>query len=165
MYLENELLVLGFSGKEKDLEKIKGKRFFLYNLSTTGWVLLDSIWLTFAIAFLLPPKERVAEGMVPFVSNERFFGVITVLGAAILFGRIIDAIADPLVAFWSDCSTSRFGRRRFFLIIGGLPLAISTVLIFFPPVDHTSFINGIYLAIVFGLYFFSLLYMSFPILL
>ena len=154
MYLENELLVLGFSGKEKDLEKIKGKRFFLYNLSTTGWVLLDSIWLTFAIAFLLPPKERVAEGMVPFVSNERFFGVITVLGAAILFGRIIDAIADPLVAFWSDCSTSRFGRRRFFLIIGGLPLAISTVLIFFPPVDHTSFINGIYLAIVFGLYFF-----------
>jgi len=46
------------------------------------------------------------------------------------------------------------GEGVFFLIIGGFPLAISTVLIFFPPVDHTSFINGIYLAIVFGLYFF-----------
>ncbi|GAH89828.1 unnamed protein product, partial [marine sediment metagenome] len=135
------------------MEKFKGKRFFLYNLSTAGWVLLDSIWLTFAIAFLLPPKEKVAEGMIPFISNERFLGIITVLGAVMLFGRIVDAVADPLVASWTDRSTSRFGRRRFFLIIGGLPLAISTILIFFPPVAHTSFINGIYLAIVFGFYF------------
>jgi GPH family glycoside/pentoside/hexuronide:cation symporter len=136
------------------MEEFKGKRFFLYNLSTAGGVLLDSIWLTFAIAFLLPPKEKVAEGMIPFISNERFFGIITVLGAVMLFGRIIDAVADPLVASWTDRSTSRFGRRRFFLIIGGLPLAISTVLIFFPPTPYTSFINGIYLAIVFGFYFF-----------
>ncbi|MBU4361340.1 MFS transporter, partial [bacterium] len=136
------------------MEEFKGKRLFLYNLSTAGWVLLDSIWLTFAIVFLLPPKERVAEGMIPFVSNERFWGIITVLGAVMLFGRIVDAIADPLVASWSDRSTSRFGRRRFFLIIGGLPLAVSTVFIFFPPTPYTSFINGIYLAIVFGLYFF-----------
>jgi GPH family glycoside/pentoside/hexuronide:cation symporter len=136
------------------MEEIKGKRLFFYNLSTTGWVLLDSIWLTFAIAFLLPPKERVAEGMIPFVSNERFLGIVTVLGAVMLFGRIVDAIADPLVASWTDRSTSRLGRRRFFLLIGGLPLALSTVLIFFPPVPYTSFANGIYLAIIFGFYFF-----------
>ena len=136
------------------MEEFKGKRLFLYNLSTAGWVLLDTIWLTFAIAFLLPPKERVAEGMIAFVSNERFLGIITVLGAVMLFGRIVDAVADPLVASWTDRSTSRFGRRRFFLIIGGLPLALSTVLIFFPPVPHTSFVNGIYLAIIFGFYFF-----------
>jgi len=136
------------------MEEIKGKRLFLYNLSTTGWVLLDSIWLTFAIAFLLPPKEKIAEGMIPFISNERFLGIITVLGAVMLFGRIIDAIADPLVASWTDRSTSRLGRRRFFLVIGGLPLALSTVLIFFPPVPHTSLANGVYLAIVFGFYFF-----------
>lgn len=136
------------------MEEFKGKRLFLYNLSTAGWVLLDSIWLTFAIAFLLPPKEKVAEGMITFISNERFLGIITVLGAVMLFGRIIDAVADPLVASWTDRSTSRFGRRRFFLLIGGLPLALSTLLIFFPPVPYTSFINGIYLAVIFGFYFF-----------
>ena len=136
------------------MEAFKGKRLFLYNLSTTGWVLLDSIWLTFAIVFLLPPQEKVAEGMIPFVSNERYWGIVTVLGAVMLLGRIIDAVADPLVASWSDRSASRFGRRRFFLIIGGLPLALSTILIFFPPIPYTSFINGIYLAIVFGFYFF-----------
>ena len=136
------------------MEEFKGKRLFLYNMSTAGWTLLDSIWLTFAIAFLLPPKEKIAEGMIPFVSNERFLGVITVLGAVMLFGRIVDAVADPLIASWTDRSTSRFGRRRFFLIIGGLPLAVSTVFIFFPPTPYTSFINGIYLAIAFSLYFF-----------
>src|SRR5665648_520070 len=130
------------------MEEFKGKRLFLYNLSTAGWVLLDSIWLTFAIAFLLPPKEKIAEGMIPFISNERFLGVITVLGAVMLFGRIVDAVADPLIASWTDRSTSRFGRRKFFLIIGGLPLAISTVFLFFPPTPSTSFINGIYLAIL-----------------
>ncbi len=136
------------------MEEFKGKRLFLYNLSTAGWVLLDSIWLTFAIVFLLPPKERIAEGMIAFVSNERFLGFVTVLGSVMLFGRVIDAVADPLVASWTDRSTSRFGRRRFFLMIGGLPLAISTILIFFPPVPYTSSANGIYLAIVFGFYFF-----------
>ena len=40
------------------MEEFKGKRLFLYNLSTAGWVLLDSIWLTFAIAFLLPPQRE-----------------------------------------------------------------------------------------------------------
>jgi GPH family glycoside/pentoside/hexuronide:cation symporter len=103
------------------MEEFKGKRLFLYNLSTAGWVLLDSIWLTFAIVFLLPPKERVAEGMIPFVSNERFLGIITVLGAVMLFGRIVDAVADPLVASWTDRSTSRFGRRRFFFTVYVVP--------------------------------------------
>lgn len=136
------------------MEEFKGKRLFLYNLSTAGWTLLDSIWLTFYVAFLLPPREKVAEGMIAFVSNERFFGMVTTLGALMIFGRIIDAIADPLVAFWSDRSRSKFGRRRFFLMVGGIPLAVFTVLIFFPPVASTSFINGIYLAIIFGFYFF-----------
>ncbi len=136
------------------MQEFKGKRLILYSLSTSGWVLLDSLWLTFSIAFLLPPQERVAEGMILFISNERFFGIITMLGAVMFFGRIIDAIADPLIASCSDRSTSKYGRRRLFLIIGGLPLAIFTVLIFFPPLPYTSFINSVYLAVVFGFYFF-----------
>ncbi|GAB4114283.1 MAG: MFS transporter [Candidatus Caldatribacteriota bacterium] len=136
------------------MEEFKGTRLFLYNLSTAGWVILDTIWLTFAIAFLLPSQEKVAEGMIPFVSNQRFWGVITALGAVMLFGRIVDAVADPLVASWTDRSTSRWGRRRFFMLIGMLPLTLSTILIFFPPVPHTSWLNGLYLALVFGSYFF-----------
>jgi len=111
--------------------------------------------MTFYVPFLLPPKEKVAEGMITFISNDRFLGVFTVLGAIMIFGRIVDAVADPLVASWSDRSTSKLGRRRKFLIIGGLPLAIFPVLLFFPPVQYTSWINGLYLAAIFGCYFFA----------
>lgn len=137
------------------MEQFKGIRRFLYNASTAGWALLDSIFLTFYIAFLLPPKEKIAEGMVAFISNDRFLGVFTVLGAVMIFGRIVDAVADPLVAYWSDRSRSPIGRRRLFLIVGSVPLAVCPVLVFFPPIPSTSWINGIYLALVFGLYFFA----------
>lgn len=137
------------------MEQFKGIRRFLYNFSTTGWTLIDSIFMTFYVVFLLPPKEKVAEGMIPYISNETFWGVFTVLGAIMLFGRVVDAVADPFVASWSDRSRSRFGRRRIFLALGGLPLALFAVLLFFPPVASTSWVNGVYLALVFGGYFFA----------
>ncbi len=137
------------------MEQFKGIRRLLYNASTAGWSLLDSVFLTFYVAFLLPPKEKIAEGMVAFISNERFLGIFTVLGAVMIFGRIVDAVADPLVAYWSDRSRSALGRRRLFLILGSLPLAVSPVLVFYPPIPATSWINGVYLAAVFGLYFFA----------
>ncbi len=140
---------------EGSVENFSGLRRFLYNASTMGWVMIDSIFMTFYVAFLLPPKEKVASGMVRFISDKTFLGVFTVLGTIMIFGRIVDAIADPLVASWSDRSKSALGRRRFFLIIGGLPLALFSVLVFFPPINHTSWFNAIYLAVIFGGYFFA----------
>ena len=137
------------------MEPFKGSRRVLYNASTTGWSLLDAIFLTFYVAFLLPPKEKIAEGMISFISNEVFLGVFTVLGLVMIFGRIVDAVADPLVAYWSDRSRSPLGRRRSFILMGIVPLAVCPVLIFYPPVAGTSWINGVYLAAVFGLYFFA----------
>ena len=136
------------------MEDFKGVRRFLYNFSTAGWNMIDSILMTFYVAFLLPPKEKIAEGMIQFIPNRRYLGVITVLGAIMIFGRIVDAVADPLVASWSDRSRSPLGRRRKFLLLGALPLGVSVILIFFPPIPATSLKNGLYLALVFGMYFF-----------
>ncbi len=135
------------------MEEFKGVRLFLYSASTAGFALLDSIWLTFMVVFFLPPKELVAEGMVLYISNETFFGFITMLGAVTLLGRIVDSIADPLVAFLSDRSRAKWGRRRSFMLFGGLPLAICSALLFFPPVFGISWLNALYLALVFSLYF------------
>ncbi|NOY07480.1 MAG: MFS transporter [Spirochaetes bacterium] len=136
------------------MEDFKGIRRFLYNFSTTGWNMIDSILMTFYVAFLLPPKEQIAEGMIQFIPNKRYLGIITVLGAIMIFGRIVDAVTDPIVASLSDRSKSPLGRRRTFLLIGALPLAVSVILIFFLPVPSTSIANGFYLALIFGLYFF-----------
>lgn len=54
--------------------------------------------------------------------------------ASIVFaiGKIWDAISDPLMGYISDNTRSRFGRRRIYLLIGIIPIAISFVLLWLP---------------------------------
>lgn len=51
----------------------------------------------------------------------------------IIVPKLWTIIWDPLVGSWSDCSASTLGRRRPFLAIGGLGVAIFTVVLFSPP--------------------------------
>lgn len=46
--------------------------------------------------------------------------------------RLWDAISDPLVANWSDNTRSRWGRRRPFIFVGGVVLALVFPLIWMP---------------------------------
>ena len=56
----------------------------------------------------------------------------TLVGTSLLVGGIIDAIADPLVANWSDnFHNSRFGRRMPFIIGGLIPMVISFNLLWY----------------------------------
>ncbi len=137
------------------MEEFKGSRRFLYNLSTAGHALFDSLLLTFYANFFLPPKEEVAKGMQPFISEVNLLGFLPILGLIMIFGRVVDAITDPTIASLSDRSKSRIGRRRFFMVIAALPLALSTIFVFFPPVQGVSWINVAYLAIVMGVFFWS----------
>ena len=61
---------------------------------------------------------------------------------------ILGAIADPLVGFLSDRTRTRYGRRMPYVFIGTPLLALSFVLLWFPPHDHESVINAIWLALM-----------------
>jgi len=54
-------------------------------------------------------------------------------GSALLIGKIWDAVNDPLFGWISDRTTSRFGKRRVYMIFGALPLAIAVMLLWFVP--------------------------------
>lgn len=54
-------------------------------------------------------------------------------GSALLVGKIWDAINDPLFGWISDRTTSRFGKRRVYMIFGALPLALTIALLWFVP--------------------------------
>lgn len=136
------------------MESFRGIRRLGYNLSSAGHALCDSLLLTFYVPFLLPAKEKVQEGMVQFISDKLILGFLTVLGLLMVLGRVIDGVADPLIASWSDRSRSSLGRRRAFMIFGGFPLVLSAVLIYFPPVGETSWINSVFLGVVFSSFFF-----------
>jgi GPH family glycoside/pentoside/hexuronide:cation symporter len=58
-------------------------------------------------------------------------------GNALLFGKIWDAVNDPLFGWLTDRTESRFGKRRVFMIFGAIPLAISIALLWYvPPLDR-----------------------------
>jgi GPH family glycoside/pentoside/hexuronide:cation symporter len=52
---------------------------------------------------------------------------------ALLVGKIWDGINDPLFGWLSDRTTSRFGKRRVYMILGAAPLAVSIMLVWFVP--------------------------------
>ena len=55
------------------------------------------------------------------------------LGVILIIPRLWDAISDPVVGHFSDNFRSRWGRRRPFLLIGGIAVAVSFVLMWWIP--------------------------------
>lgn len=56
-----------------------------------------------------------------------------VMGMIYSASRIWDAVSDPLVGYLSDRTTTRLGRRRTWLLISSLPIAITFYMVFAPP--------------------------------
>lgn len=96
-------------------------------------------WLTF---FYRPAEDDARPALV---------GAAT-FAALMLFGRIIDGIADPAVGFWSDRTRSRWGRRMPFILIGAPLLALSFAALWFPPDATATLANEVYLGAGLALY-------------
>lgn len=96
---------------------------FRFALADLGFMTLRS----FADFFLLFYLTDVA-GVNPAIA-----------GSALLFGKLTwDAINDPLFGYWSDRTRSRFGRRRIYLLVTAVPLALVTWLQFSLPTGLTG---------------------------
>ncbi|MCD6570957.1 MAG: MFS transporter, partial [Deltaproteobacteria bacterium] len=143
----------------KIVEKFPFWAQILYSSGNIGIFIADRVWVTFMLYFYLPPAES---GMPELISNRTFLGFLTVAGLVTIFGRTVDAIADPLVAAWSDRSKSKLGRRKMFLTFGGLPLMLASVLLFFPPSSEPGTANAIYMAIMLGILLFFFTFYTAP---
>jgi glycoside/pentoside/hexuronide:cation symporter, GPH family len=78
---------------------------------------------------------------------------ILLVGVATTIGRLTDAFTDPLIGYWSDVTRSRWGRRAPFIVLGAPFMALAFMLVWTPPVDGTSWLNGAWLAVVLQVYF------------
>jgi GPH family glycoside/pentoside/hexuronide:cation symporter len=122
----------------------------LFVLGFPGWQITGAMVTSIGIYFYLPPDGA---GLPTLVSEEIFLGVLTAYGLARLIGGVVDSLADPIIGHLSDSSTSRFGRRRLFLIAGIVPMVLCPALLFFPMGEPGSFDIFIYLTIILALYY------------
>ena len=89
------------------------------------------LWL---IYFYAPPADADVHKRVP----------ILVLGALFTVGRVIDALDDPIIGWWSDRTRSRWGRRIPFVVLATPFYGVFFVLLWMPPVAGESVANALY---------------------
>ena len=123
------------------MNKLTKKTYILYGLGVS-YFMLDQLFVQWLKYFYLPPKNVGLSPVMP--ARYIVFGFIIM--------RLVDAITDPVVGYLSDHNRSRLGRRSFFMILGGIPLAISMILFFYPQ-GNTAFSKFIYFAIIGSIYF------------
>jgi glycoside/pentoside/hexuronide:cation symporter, GPH family len=114
----------------------------LYASSTAGWAMIDRIVITWLMFYYVTPE-----------SGQPLLKPVT-FGFIMFFGRIVDAIADPLVALWSDNFKGRLGRRTPFLLAGGVLYVLVFIGLFSPPSAREGLLNTVYLAVMMSAYFF-----------
>ncbi len=128
-------------------------RQLIYASGSLAFTMLERLILLYMPFYYLPPAEYNLPNLIP---DRTYLGLFTILGLALLVGRIFDGFTDPLIASLSDNNRSRLGRRKLFLVVGGLPLALSTFLVFYPPdIGSEAFANGLWLTMAMILFYLS----------
>ena len=106
-----------------------------------------------ALFFLAPPALAGA-ARVPDVLLLGFPIDARVLAGLLIFaGRFIDAFTDPLIGWWSDRTRSRWGRRIPFILFATPFYALFAALIWFLPVEGSSWWNALYFVLMLELFF------------
>jgi GPH family glycoside/pentoside/hexuronide:cation symporter len=100
--------------------------------------------LTEKLAYAAPAFALAVVGIPVYVYIPKFYtdvvGInITVLGYLMFSVRLFDAVTDPAIGYLSDRTQTRFGRRRPYIAIGSILVAVAMVLLFNPPAMSASF--------------------------
>ncbi|KPJ77126.1 MAG: MFS transporter [Deltaproteobacteria bacterium SG8_13] len=90
------------------------------------------------LAYSSPAFALAVVGIPVYVYVPKFYtdtiGLnISVLGTLLFGVRIFDAVTDPLFGYLSDKTRTSFGRRRPYIAVGSLFVAISMFMLFVPP--------------------------------
>ncbi|MBQ3861929.1 MAG: MFS transporter, partial [Clostridia bacterium] len=134
---------------ERPLKKLSNGKVWCFAVGQFGWSVLAALISSWLVNYYQPDRAAIADGQTLFLPEGRvIFGILTILGAITAFGRVFDAITDPLVASASDKCRSKDGRRIPFMRAAAIPFALCCILTFWSPVNGTSWVNAAFLFVV-----------------
>ncbi len=129
---------------EKFTKRLTTKEIFFYNWGSISLNFVEGVLFTWIMFFYAPTNPG---------PDDIVYIPIVLTGVILAFGRIFDAITDPLIGNFSDNLKSKWGRRKPFIIFGTPLMIIAFIFLWTPPVAGESMINVIYLVSVFLIYF------------
>ena len=113
----------------QDLTGVAGNRYHVplarkinYSVGFMGTTALSVFQMTFLLLFYTKTV-----GLDPGLT-----------GLALMVGRVWDAVTDPAMGNISDRTHHRMGRRRPYMLYGAIPLAMSYVTLWTPPVGWSQ---------------------------
>ena len=104
-----------------------------YRKAKTWHIALGSMTGIIQMAFY------VLLGYAAYIGNLGYAIATGVVGILITLSRVFDSVTDPLIAIVIEKFKSRFGKMRFFLIVGWLCMAAATTLLCNVFAGHFSF--------------------------
>ncbi|MBP5432864.1 MFS transporter [Ruminococcus sp.] len=131
------------------------KVLWIFAIGQLGWSLLSGIIANWLVFFYQPSQEELTKGQILFIPKGTFIG-LTAIGVITAFGRIFDAVTDPLIAGKSDTLKHRLGRRIPFMRFAAIPFGVVTVLMFISPFSPGSKGNAAALFIFALLFYFCM---------
>lgn len=125
-------------------KELKGFKQILFTVGHIGPGMLNQFITTWLLVFLVP-------------SDGDFIVKGSLVGIALMLGRIIDAIADPYVANLSDhFKQNKLGRRLPFMIMGTIPMVIAFNMLWFTTaIPNVSMLRFIWVIFAVNLFYFS----------
>lgn len=131
------------------------KILWIFAIGQLGWSILSGIIANWLVFFYQPSQEELAKGQLLFIPKGTFIG-LTAIGVITAFGRIFDAVTDPLIAGKSDSLKHKLGRRIPFMRFAAVPFGAVTVLMFISPFSAGSFGNAVCLFIFAMMFYFCM---------
>lgn len=114
--------------------------------------MINGIITTYLLTFFIPTNANTT---LP----QFFLNAALIMAIIRGLGTVIDAITDPWVATLTDNCKHKLGRRIPFMRWSAIPYGLCCLLIFFPPVNGTSYVNAVWVGVLLALYYlFSTLY-------
>jgi GPH family glycoside/pentoside/hexuronide:cation symporter len=115
-----------------------------------GWSILINIVSVMLIYIYLPPNNAGLNTLIP---PAVYLGIFSILALIAAGGRLFDAITDPLIAWLSDRSEHRRGRRIPFMRVGWIPAVVFCIAIFLPLRLYESHHNVAWLLVTLTLFY------------
>ena len=142
------------------MAKVLPKRKYLqYCLSDISKGLFNGMIGNYLLYFFQPTLKS---GLPHLLPEHKLFGFITIMAFITAFGKVVDAISDPIVANLSDHYKSNQGRRLPFMRRAALPYAISVLMIFYAPFEYGSYLNAIWVGLFLIIYYVSYTFYFIP---
>ena len=134
------------------MKKLTTGKIFALCMGNFARGMINGIITTYLLTFFIPTNAKTT---LP----QFFLSAALVMAVIRGIGTVVDAVTDPWVANLTDNCKHKLGRRIPFMRMSAIPYGLCCLMIFFPPVNGTSYINAAWVGVLLILYYlFSTLY-------